>query len=66
MIATAHPISEVLGELLAQYEARGLLAEVSASVQAASPLKERNRVSAPLWAGKPGLEAALSTCGQFS
>ncbi|HEX3654407.1 MAG TPA: hypothetical protein VHV55_01300 [Pirellulales bacterium] len=63
MIANVHPIAEVLGELLAQYEARGILAEDFSGREAAAPLPDWNRVSAPLWAEKPGFQAALSVCG---
>jgi len=65
MIVNVHPIAEVLGELLAQYEARGLLAEDAAGAEANASLDDWNRVSASAWAGKAGLDATLSACGQL-
>ncbi|HEY5311402.1 MAG TPA: hypothetical protein VIK18_02745 [Pirellulales bacterium] len=63
MIATAHPIAEVLSELLAQYEARGLLAADAAGARAA-PLREAwNPGAAPVWTGMAELHPALSACG---
>jgi len=63
MIATAHPIAEILGELLAQYQARGLLADDSASTNGSFPHIERSRALVAAWSYEPGFIASISHCG---
>lgn len=62
MIATAHPIAEVLGELLAQYQARGLFADDSKRVKGTVPVPESGRALVPAWPKQAALTATLSAC----